>query len=780
MKFGNGCWIQKERCACFSPAQVTKTEAGQSGVTVIAPTTPILQKGDTLGGVNLTIEITAPMPDVLRVRASHYLGAADHGPSFELNLEENAGMAVMDSEELLTVESGALRLEIRKNPWSMAYYRDGRMLCESGRKDLAYLKTDWKGSYYYVDSGDKDAYMRQQLSLDVGELIYGLGERFTPFVKNGQSVDIWNEDGGTSTDLSYKNVPFYLSGKGYGVFVNHTEKVSFEVGTEAVDKVAFSVPGEKLDYFLIAGDDLKGVLQNYTALIGRPPLPEAWTFGLWLSTSFTTDYDEETVMKFVDGMRERDIPLSVFHFDCFWMREFQWCDFEWDPRVFPKPEEMLKKLHEKGLRICVWINPYIGQASSLFGEGMEQGYFLKRPDGSVWQWDMWQPGMALIDFTNPEACRWYKEKLSALVDMGVDCFKTDFGERIPVDCVYANGMDPVKMHNFYTYLYNRTVHEVLEEKQGEGRGILFARSATAGSQKFPVHWGGDCWSTYPAMEQSLRGGLSLQLSGFGFWSHDIGGFEHTSTADVYKRWCAFGLLSSHSRLHGSSSYRVPWTYGEEAVDVLRFFTKLKMRLMPYLYEAAMQAHRTGIPMMRAMVLEFPEDRTCRYLDKQYMLGDALLVAPIMNADSIGEYYLPEGVWTNFFTGERRQGGKWYAESYGYCDIPLWVRPHSIVAFGAGEESPEYDYLEGTAFRIYELEEGREASASVVGMAEKREVFSVTALRQGREITVRPDREGNFTVELIGVQAQSAQGASWEVQGDKTVLSDCGTCIRVFV
>lgn len=778
MKFGNGCWLQKENCACFSPVQVTKTEIDRSAVRLIAPTTPILQKGDTLGGVNLTIEISTPMPDVIRVRTAHYLGAADRGPAFELHMDENTEVEAVDREDLLIVKSGALRLEVRKDPWSMTYYRGDRKLCGSGRKDLAYMKTDWKGSGYYVSSSDKDAYMRQQLSLDVGELLYGLGERFTPFVKNGQSVDIWNEDGGTSTDLSYKNVPFYLSGKGYGVFVNHTEKVSFEVGTEAVDKVEFSVPGERLDYFLIAGEDLKGVLKNYTALTGRPPLPEAWTFGLWLSTSFTTDYDEETVTEFVDGMRERQIPLSVFHFDCFWMREFQWCDFEWDPRMFPEPVQMLDRLHKKGLRVCVWINPYIGQASALFREGMEQGYFLRRPDGSVWQWDMWQPGMAVVDFTNPEACCWYREKLSALVDMGVDCFKTDFGERIPVDCVYANGMDPVKMHNYYTYLYNKTVYEVLEEKKGEGKAVLFARSATVGGQKFPVHWGGDCWSTYPAMEQSLRGGLSLQLSGFGFWSHDIGGFEQTSTADVYKRWCAFGLLSSHSRLHGSTSYRVPWAYDEEAVEVLRFFTRLKLRLMPYLYGAAMQAHRTGVPVMRAMVLEFPQDRTCRYLDKQYMLGDALLVAPIMNEEGIGEYYLPEGVWTNFFTGEKRPGGRWYSERYGYCDIPFWVRPGSIVAVGAGEESPEYDYLEGTAFRVYEPEDKKTVSVSVVGAQEKSEVFHLTVCRQGQELTVRADRQGNFTVELIGVRALDVQGAAWEVRGDTTVLAACGTEVKV--
>jgi alpha-D-xyloside xylohydrolase len=305
-----------------------------------------------------------------------------------------------------------------------------------------------------------------------------------------------------------------------------------------------------------------------------------------LTTSFTTDYDEATVTHFVDGMAERDIPLHVFHFDCFWMKEFHWCNFEWDARVFPDPKGMLERLREKGLKICVWINPYIAQRSALFDEGMEHGYLLKRPDGSVWQWDRWQSGMGLVDFTNPDAGAWYADKLRALVEMGVDTFKTDFGERIPTDVVYHDGSDPVRMHNYYPQLYNRCVFEVLEEMLGKGQACVFARSATTGGQQYPVHWGGDSTATFESMAESLRGGLSLCTSGFGFWSHDIGGFEQTASADVYKRWCAFGLLSSHSRLHGASSYRVPWLFDEAgqpgpmASDVLRFFTKLKCRLMP--------------------------------------------------------------------------------------------------------------------------------------------------------------------------------------------------------
>ena len=390
-------------------------------------------------------------------------------------------------------------------------------------------------------------------------------------------------------------------------------------------------------------------------------------------------------MSFVDGMLNRGIPLRTFHFDCFWMKEFHWSDFLWDSRVFPDPAGMLKRIKAKGLNICVWINPYIGQESYLFDEGMKNGYLIKRTNGQVWQWDAWQPGMAIVDFTNPAACKWFQDKLEVLLDMGVDCFKTDFGERIPTENVaYSDGSDPVKMHNLYTYLYNKCVFDLLERKRGKGQAVLFARSATVGGQKFPVHWGGDCWSDYESMEESLHGGLSLLMSGFGFWAHDIGGFESTSTADVYKRWVAFGLLSSHSRLHGSSSYRVPWVYDEEAVDVVRFFTRLKASLMPYLYKTAIDTSRSGVPTMRSMVLEYTEDKTCHYVDKQYMLGDNLLVAPIFNEEGTALYYVPAGKWTDIQTGKVYEGGKFYETKHDYFSLPLLAKPNSIIAYGKFE------------------------------------------------------------------------------------------------
>jgi alpha-D-xyloside xylohydrolase len=434
--------------------------------------------------------------------------------------------------------------------------------------------------------------------------------------------------------------------------------------------------------------------------------------GLWLSTSFTTDYSEETTTAFVDGMAERDIPLSVFHFDCFWMRQFHWCDFLWDPVAFPDPEGMLRRLKDRGLRISLWINPYIAQRSVLFEEGRRLGYLLKRPDGSVWQWDMWQAGMAIVDFTNPDATAWYRSKLQSLIDMGVDCFKTDFGERIPTDVVWYDGSDPQRMHNYYPHLYNQAVFGLLEENRGEGEAVLYARSATAGGQQFPVHWGGDCESTFEAMAESLRGGLSLAASGFGYWSHDIGGFEGTPDPAIFKRWVPFGLLSSHSRLHGSSSYRVPWAFDEEAVDVLRKFTKLKLSLMPYLMTAAAEAHRDGVPMMRPMVLEFPEDPATAYLDRQYMLGPDLLVAPVMSFTGEVSFYLPAGTWTDLLSGEQFTGPRWVDQTHGFDTLPVLVREGAVIPIGAVDDRPEYDWSSDVELRWFAPAEGHTALAKL--------------------------------------------------------------------
>lgn len=741
MKFTDGNWLVREGYEIHFPKLIHEVEETDGSVTLYAPCKYLNHRGDTLDGPLLTIKISAPLDDVIRIETWHFKGGKVKSPSFDVINQVNT-IQLEDEEDYLAFTSGTLKLMISKHNFALAFENDNGRLTDSDSKGLA-----------WINSPTDKTYMRGQLRLGVGEHLYGLGERFTPFVKNGQSIDIWNKDGGTSSEQSYKNIPFYLSSKGYGVFVNHPDEVSFELGSETVSRSQFSVEGEYLDYYFINGPSPKEVVSRYTTLTGKPALPPAWSFGLWLSTSFTTDYNEETVNHFVDGMAERGIPLSVFHFDCFWMKEFEWSNFIWDRRNFPDPEGMLKRLKDKGLKICVWINPYIAQKSILFDEGMEKGYLLKKPNGDVWQWDLWQAGMGIVDFTNPDACRWYQEKLKALLDMGVDSFKTDFGERIPTDVIYHDGSDPQRMHNYYAYLYNQVVFDLLKEEKGEEEAVVFARSATTGGQQFPVHWGGDCDSTYDAMAESLRGGLSLTTSGFGYWSHDIGGFENTATPDVFKRWTAFGLLSSHSRFHGSSSYRVPWNFDEEAVDVARHFTKLKNSLMPYLYGQAVENSETGVPVMRSMLLEFPDDPLCETLDRQYMLGDSILVAPIFNEEGIGSFYLPKGKWTHLLTGEVVEGGTWIKEQYDYFSLPLFVRPNTILPVGTSEESPVYDYMDGITFKIYQVDNGAQI---------KRKLVDAKGNELGSIKLVRLDNELNVTLDGVNKHCQI------EVNGSKTI------------
>jgi alpha-D-xyloside xylohydrolase len=550
-------------------------------------------------------------------------------------------------------------------------------------------------------------------------------------------VENVNKDGGTACEQAYKSVPFYLTSRGYGVLVDEAGPVSFEVASEKTTRVQFSREGESLAYCVIAGPTQKQVLQRLTALTGRAPLPPAWTFGLWMTTSFTTQYDEATATHFIDEMARRELPLAVFHFDCFWMREFQWCDFQWDPRGFPDPEGMLARLRAKGLRISLWINPYVAQKSPLFAEGAREGYFLHRPNGLVWQTDLWQPGMAIVDFTNPAAVAWYQGHLRRLLAMGVDCFKTDFGERIPSEgVVYHDGSDPVEMHNLYALHYNEAVFDLLREVKGKD-AVVFARSTYASGQRFPVHWGGDCWSNFESMAESLRGGLSLTSCGFAFWSHDIGGFEGHPPPALYKRWIQFGLLSSHSRLHGSSSYRVPWLVDEESCDVLRAFTRLKHQLMPYLYAKAVEATQSGVPVMRSMVLEHPHDPACTTLDRQYHLGESLLVAPVFTEGGEVDFYLPEGTWTHLLSGEKKAGGRWQREQHGYMSLPLYVAPNTVLPWGAETERPDYDYAHGLTLRVFALADGASAPFTVVS-SDGRLAARGTVSRAGTRYTATVD------------------------------------------
>ena len=589
MKFTNGYWMIRDGVDALYAREAYElaADATTESLNVLAPTSVVRGRYDTLNLPTFNVDITTPAEGVIRVCAEHWQGATEY-PGFPLNADEpgnrdyvtvqangNGDGEVGVNGADVTLTTGGLTVKVVKGaPWNLTFIgEDGKVLTESAGKSLGRFKLGAESNVtaqpvsefgVTMDGSardESDVFIAIQLHLSVGEDVSGLGERFGAYVKNGQSVDIWNEDGGTASEQGYKDIPFYMTSNGYGVLVNNRGHVSFEIGCENT---------------------------------------------------------EATINSFIDGMAERDIPLAAFHYDCYWMREFHWCDFEWDKRFFGDIESTLKRLHE------------------------DKGYLVRKPNGEVWQTDFWQAGMGLVDFTNPAAREWFKDKVKALLNQGVDAIKTDFGERIPRDVVWYDGSPKLSMHNWYTQLYNQAVFEAIEETYGKGNACLYARSATVGGQQQPVHWGGDCESTFNGMAQSLRAGLSLTSSGFGFWSHDIGGFEGAfPDPAVYKRWVAFGMLGSHSRLHGSTVYRVPWLFDEEdekngvalvpgqtAVDVVREFTKLKLELMPYVYQLGLQPHANGTPVMRSMFVEFPDDPACRTLDRQYMFGPSMLVAPV--------------------------------------------------------------------------------------------------------------------------------------------------------
>lgn len=780
MMFTDGAWLTRPGYKLHKPVYLMEHHICDNYLKLLVLCHGINEGGDYTKGPALEYRIFAPRKDMIGVRIVHHRGVEDKDPHFELKTED-VDFRVEERQDRLAVYSGRMHAEIDKlDKFAIRFYFDGKLLTASEHGSMSYVTdvdymADHRCDYGHIEprhAYHKQAWMCERLNLDVDEYIYGLGERFTPLVRNGQNVKIWNTDCGSDAEQSYKSIPFYLSSRGYGVLVNSPDYVDYEIGTESVRHVQFSVEREYVEYIVMAADLPRDVLTMYTAMTGRTPVPPAWSFGLWLSTSWITDFNADQIVEIIDRMKSLDIPLSVFHFDARWMADFHDCDFVWHER-YGDARDMLRRIHERGVKVCCWINPYVSQPSRLFDEGLEHGYFVKNRDGSVYQDDEWMYGMAIVDFTNPAASKWYTDRLGEVLDMGVDTIKTDFAERIPTDVVYYDGSDPRKMHNYYTFLYNQAIFNLLKEKYGAENACIFGRSTTVGSQQFPVQWGGDNKACYVSMAESLRGGLSFCQSGFGFWAHDISGFNDKATPDLYKRWAAFGMFSTHSRLHGNDSPRMPWYFDEESGHVLAHFAQLKCALMPYVFANAVRVYLEGQPEMRAMMLDFPEDRNCLYLDKQYMLGDALLVAPIFNDRSEVDFYVPAGKWTDLQTGEVFEGGRWYSGKYDYYHMPLLVKPNSIIPTGKKTETV-YDYADGTVYGIYQLGDGCTASRKVYDIHSE-EVAELTAKRNGMtiEVEMRQKAPKPWKVFLAGMESAEAEGTIEKVENGLIITPAAG-------
>jgi len=625
----------------------------------------------------LMVEVIPLGERALMMRAGlHSLPSFKPGPLLIKDKLEDVTLEFKESKDTLELSTKSITCTINLDRWHMRIMnREGKTFFEEYLNGT--LRKFFPVFPLCCKLVDNEVHFIESISLTPNEAIYGFGERFGRLNKRGQRLLMWNSDTTmTSSDRSYKSIPFYLSTRGYGLFVNSSTKMVFEVGSEyCYNSLSFEVWQDYLEYIVFYGPSFKDILLMYTELTGRPPLPPLWSFGLWMSRCAYKNRKE--VEEVARKLRSHGIPCDVIHIDPYWLKPGHYCDFEWNLKDFPEPKDMLGNLKKMGFKVSLWIQPYIPKGTKMYEEGVQKGYFVKKRDGSVYNIpDFTHREVGIVDFTNPGAKDWYKSKLKELYKMGVDVFKCDMGEAVPEDAIFYNGKLGIEVHNLYPLLYQGTVFEAAKEVFRVG--LVWGRSGCAGIQRYPVQWSGDSHCTFEDMACVLRGGLSYSLSGVPLWSHDIGGFQGPKpSSKLYIRWSQWGLLCSHSRCHGTTP-REPWEYGGTALKVFREFAMLRYSLLPYLYSCAYESSKTGMPIIRPLILEYQEDLTTRELDTEYLLGPSLLVVPVLNEDDEVEYYLPEGMWLDWWTRRTIEGGLWKKEKVPLNRIPLFIRENALI------------------------------------------------------------------------------------------------------
>ena len=578
---------------------------------------------------------------------------------------------VQQTDSLITLISPAgYQVRLYRDPWRIAFYDPkGRLLTRTMTLDEpATFAFDRVPFCYIRRSEDLSHWTAATFELAYDEKIFGTGESFTRLNKRGQKIIAFLRDGmGTQGQRMYKPIPFFLSSQGYGVFVHTSTPVTFDFGHTFDQFNTIYTGDETLDLFFFFGTP-KQILSEYTALTGRSPVPPLWSFGLWMSR---ITYDsEQQVREVAAKLRQHRIPADVIHLDTGWFETDWRNDYRFSSSRFIDPVKMIAELKAQGFHISLWQLPYFSAKNSLYAEIVAKGLHVRSENGRLPFED------AILDFSNPEAVAWYQEKLAELLRMGVGAIKVDFGEDAPVNGIYASGRTGWYEHNLYPLRYNQAAAEITRHITGEA--IIWARSAWAGSQRYPLHWGGDAENTNSAMAATLRGGLSFGLSGFTYWSHDVGGFVAQPSVDLYRRWLAFGVLTSHTRCHGAPP-REPWAYGETFIDDFRRAVELKYRLMPYIYAQAVRSSAEGHPMLRTLFFEFPEDPTSWFIEDQYLLGEALLVAPLFEDGAKGrQVYVPPGTWIDYQTGRVYEGARWHWIEAGPVPIIVLVRDHTVL------------------------------------------------------------------------------------------------------
>ncbi len=648
----------------------------------------------TVGGETVPGELTFVTPEVFRLRA----WLKDEPPADSPMLVEGAHRRyqpqLAEDGGALLLDSGPLKVRLERSSWALTVEDAGARALIGPSADRRLLRVPFVLPLGFSRDARGRVAFHDSFSLAVGERLYGLGEQFGPFDRRGQRIVSWTRDptGGLTAPVCYINIPFFMSSRGYGVFLNHSSKIVYELGQPALQSAAFRVEDPHLDYFFVYGPGPREIVARYAELTGRPVTPPVWSFGVWFSRCMYRD--REQVEGVVERLRQMGVPGDVIHLDPRWLkerrsRERDGCDFVWDEEAFPDPEGFVRWLGERGVKLSLWENPYVWVGTEMHREGLEKGYFVRSQGGGLAR-PLDNPSDAvLLDFTNPDAYRWWQDKHRPYLRMGVAAFKPDYGEAVPADALFADGRTGEQVHNIYPLLYNRCVYEVMREERGEA--MLFSRSGYAGSQRYPISWTGDQPSSWGGMAAALRAGLSLSLSGISMWSHDIGGFWNPESVEppdptLYIRWAQFGLLSCHARFHGIRG-REPWYFGDKAVEVVREFARLRYRLLPYIYSLAKEAEATGLPVVRPLVLEYPDDAVAPGVDYEYLLGPYLLVVPVMNDEGRCLVYLPPGAWYDWWSGERLEGPQHLRLEVPLERLPLYVRDDSVLAM-----APEMEYV----------------------------------------------------------------------------------------
>ena len=577
---------------------------------------------------------------------------------------------VTETENTIVYAGNYGTVQINKNPWRVVLKdKTGRILSQTVTlRDADSTQVKYTPFSFIKRGSDNARRINPVFTLTADEMIFGCGESATGLNKVGQKVNLFVTDPqGPETDQMYKPIPFFMSNRGYGMFMHTSAPVTCDFGATYIGLNKMFMGDENLDLFVFFGEP-KDILDEYTDLVGKPGMPPLWSFGTWMSR--ITYFSEKEGYDVAANIRKNKYPCDVIHFDTGWFDVDWQCDYKFSENRFQNPQQMLKDLKSQGFHVCLWQLPYFTPKNSYFPELIKKDMYVKNGNGELPYEDV------VLDFSNPETVKWYQDKLAGLLNIGVSAIKVDFGEAAPLNGIYASGKSGWYEHNLYPVRYDMAVSEITKKLHNEN--IMWARAAWAGSQRYPLHWGGDAATTNTGMLGTLRAGLSFGLSGFSFWSHDMGGFVKSTPEDLYCRWLPFGFLTSHTRAHGAPPTE-PWLYDSKRVqDVFRKSAEMKYRLMPYVYAQAKECTEKGLPMLRALFVEFPDDPGAWKVDDEYLFGSQILVAPLLESGITGRtVYLPEGKWIDYQTEKVYEGG-WHRIEAGSLPIIMLVRDGSVL------------------------------------------------------------------------------------------------------